>query len=66
MNTWGFKTLGKQPVCLWRRFQKWRAMRMYAQVVQLELKAARTFAKANKLIAENVPPPLPLFDREAR
>ena len=66
MNTWGFKTLGNLPACLWRHYQKWRALRMYAQVVRLEQKAARLFDKANRLIAENVPPPLPLFEQEGR
>ena len=54
----------KWPARLWRRFQTWRAMRMYARVARLEVEAARLFDKANSLITQNVRAPMPLFDRE--
>lgn len=57
MNTSLSKVLGKLLAGPWRRFQKWRAMRMYAQVPRLEIKARLLFDKANRLMAENVPPP---------
>ena len=48
---------------LWRRFQHWRAMRMYARVIELAAEAEALTAKADRLIGKNVRAPMPLFDR---
>lgn len=64
MNTYRSKPLGAALGLAWRRFQYWRAMRMYAQVVRLKDRAERLFAKANRLIGRNVQAPMPLFDRD--
>ncbi len=66
MNTWRSNALTKTPHGLWRRFQHWRAMRMYARVVWHRREAERLLARANRLIGRNVEPPMPLFDREGR
>lgn len=49
---------------LWKRFQYWRAMRMYARVVWHKDQAEKLFAEANRLMGRNVQPPMPLFDRD--
>jgi len=53
---------------LWRRFQYWRAMRMYARIARLRDEGERLYAKANRLMGRNVQPPMTLFDnnREGR
>lgn len=46
----------------WKRFQLWRAKRMYARIALLELEANVLLRHANRLVRENsVPPPGPLF-----
>lgn len=52
------------PMRLWRRFNHWRAMRIYAQVRRMPHRAAALTAKADRLIGKNVRPPMPLFDRD--
>lgn len=54
---------GLRPGELWRRFQKWRAMRIYARVRRMPAEAERLTQKADRLIGQNVRPPMPLFDR---
>ncbi len=53
----------KLPMRLWRRFQHWRAMRIYARVRRLSERGRLLTAKADRLIGTNVKPPMPLFDR---
>jgi len=62
MNTLQSNTLGKAPMNLWRRFQCWRAMRIYARVKRMPFLAEHLTAKADRLIGRNVRPPMPLFD----
>ena len=62
MNTLRLSVLIRMPHGLWRRFQYWRAMRMYARVVWHKREAERLYAKANRLTGRNVAPPMPLFD----
>lgn len=63
MNTSTLSGLTKLPMRLWRHFQYWRAMRMYARVRRLLEEARLLTAKADRLIGTNVKPPMPLFDR---
>lgn len=63
MNTLQSKSPGKAPMQLWRRFQKWRAMRMYKRVLWHESEAAWLKHRADQLIGRNIRPPMPLFDR---
>lgn len=63
MNTSQSWTLTKVPMRLWRRFQHWRAMRMYARVHAMARESEALAAKADRLIGKNVKPPMPLFDR---
>lgn len=53
------------PMRLWRRFNHWRAMRLYAQVRRMPHRAAAMTAKADRLIGKNVRPPMPLFDHDS-
>lgn len=65
MNTWGSRELGKLPVRLWRRFNVWRARRMYAEVVDLHQKAEWLMAEADALMMKHSESPqhrLPLGD----
>lgn len=62
MNTFKSKPLGAVLGLAWRRFQYWRAMRMYARIVRLRSEAETLYAKANKLMGRNVQAPMPLFD----
>lgn len=69
MSTLKFSELGRLPALLWRKWQVWRAMRIYERVVrikcrivELEIKQGALFDKANRLIGRNVKPPMPLFD----
>jgi hypothetical protein len=50
------------PMRLWRRFQHWRAMRLYARVNAMPEEARRLTARADRMIGKNVKPPMPLFD----
>lgn len=63
MSTWELNALGKTPMRLFRKFQYWRAMRMYRRVVALHREAEALVAEADRLIGQNVKPPMPLFDR---
>lgn len=48
---------------LWRRFNAWRARRLYRRIVAMALEAERMKRKADRLIGDNVKPPTPdLFD----
>lgn len=62
MNTSQSNGLTAMPMRLWRRFNHWRAMRIYAQVRRMPHRAAALTAKADRLIGKNVRPPMPLFD----
>lgn len=65
MNTWGLNALGRMPHRLWRRFQIWRAKRMYAQLARMELESQALFEKANALMRRHAEDPqarLPLGD----
>jgi len=64
MNTYQSSALIKAPMRLWRRFQLWRAMRIYTRVVLMGEEAIRLAAKADRLIGKNVKPPMPLFDHD--
>ena len=64
MNTYRSNRLTATPALLWRRFQYWRAMRLYGRVVRLRDQAETLFARANRLMGRNVQPPMPLFDRD--
>ena len=55
MNIWGSCEITKLPHALWRRFQIWRANRMYAAIPLLKI-------EADRLMRENAQPPMPLFD----
>lgn len=55
--------LTKLPMRLWRRFQLWRADRIYARVRRMGYEAERLTAIADRLVGTNVKPPMPLFDR---
>ena len=62
--------LTKLPMRLWRRFNIWRATRIYARVIEMKTKgkmlaieAEILAAKADRLIGRNAKPPMPLFDR---
>ena len=46
----------------WKRFQIWRARRMYTRIPELELEAHYLLLRANQLVRENsVPLPGPRF-----
>lgn len=47
---------------LWRRFQLWQAMQLYAFVPVLERLARRITARADRLIRENVADPQQRLD----
>ena len=47
----------------WKRFQLWRAQRMYARIPKLKDEAQRLFHEANRLVRMHSRPPPPLFDR---
>lgn len=49
---------------LWRRFQYWRAMKMFARITWHKDEAERLYATANRLIGRNVQQAMPLFDRD--
>jgi len=63
MSTSQSNAVTKLPALLWRRFQYWRAMRIYRRVAAMKIQVERLYAKANRLIGKNVQPPMPLFDR---
>jgi len=57
--------LGKLPGLLWRRYQIWRAMRMYVRVIDLKTEAEMLKIKADMLITKHTQDPqqrLPLGD----
>lgn len=61
--------LTRRPMRLWRRFQYWRALRIYARAQAMAREAERLVAIADRLIGENIKPPMPLMDwadREGR
>lgn len=64
MNISQLNGLTRLPMRLWRRFNHWRAMRIYSQVRRMPHRAAELTAKADRLIGKNVRPPMPLFDRD--
>lgn len=64
MNTSKSNAPLKLPMRVWRGFQHWRAMRIYARVVWMAAEAERLTAKADQMIGKNVKPPMPLFDRD--
>lgn len=64
MNTYESKEPTKGPMRLWRRFQYWRGMRIYARIARMAVRARLLKAEADKLIGRNVRPPMPLFDRD--
>lgn len=51
-----YRTLLKQPMLLWRRFEIWRAKRIYDAIPLLK-------EKADALMRKHAQAPLPLFDR---
>lgn len=65
MNTARSSRLTATPMRLWRRFNHWRAMRLYARVRRMPHLAAAMTAKADRLIGKNVRPPMPLFDHDS-
>ena len=64
MNTSQSNVPTRRLARLWKRFQHWRAMRIYARIPRMHAKAARLYAKANLLIGRNVRQPMPLFPDE--
>lgn len=64
MNTSQSSARIKAPWRLWRRFQYWRGMRIYARIERWAVKAQILRPKADKLIGKNVRPPMPLFPDE--
>jgi len=65
MNTSRLSAIGKLPHALWRRFNIWRANRMYVRVARMEMQSRALFEKANELMrrhAEDPQPRLPLGD----
>lgn len=64
MNISQSRGLTRLPMRLWRRFNHWRAMRLYARVRRMPEQAAELTAMADRLIGKNVRPPMPLFDRD--
>jgi hypothetical protein len=63
MNTYKSSELTRLPMRLWRRFQHWRAMRIYRRVDRMHFEAQVLTYRADRLIAKHVKPPMPLFDR---
>lgn len=55
--------LTKLPMRLWRRFNVWRARRMYARIIAMHVRSLSLKAHADWLMRENAQPPCPLFDR---
>ena len=47
---------------LWRKFQIWRAMRIYKRIDMERDRLRRLKAKADRLISDNTIAPHPLFD----
>lgn len=64
MNTSQSNGLTRMLALQFRRFQHWRAMRMYARISRLKDEAEWLYEKANRLIGRNVQHPMPLFDRD--
>lgn len=62
MNTSTSNGLGALPMRLWRRWQHWRAMRIYARVRWMAAEAERLTKKADRMIGQNVRPQMSLFD----
>ena len=56
---------GARPLNLWRRYQVWRAKRMYRRVVSIRVEAEMLMLEANQLMRDNAepPPPGPLFEQ---
>ena len=62
MNTWGLSALMRLPHRAWRRFQIWRAQRMYTRVVLMELESKALFEKANQLMRRHAEDPQQRLD----
>lgn len=65
MNTLGLSALGQTPARLWRRFNIWRANRMYARVKAMPETAQRLKSRADQLMRRHAEDPqrrLPLGD----
>jgi hypothetical protein len=65
MNIWGLNALGRAPMRLWRRFQIWRAHRIYAGIPAKAEKLQRDLHKADLLMRKHAEDPqrrLPLGD----
>lgn len=65
MNTWGLSALGQMPARLWRRFNIWRANRMYARVKAMPAEAQGLKNAADQLMRRHAEDPqarLPLGD----
>lgn len=66
MNTSQSSARIKAPWRLWRRFQYWRAMRIYARLARWARKSPALKLKADRLIGKNVEPPMPLWQHADR
>lgn len=65
MNTSQLSELGRTPMRLWRRFNVWRANRLYARVEAMPAEALRLKSKADQLMQRHAEDPqrrLPLGD----
>ena len=63
MSTWGSSASMPLPLLLLKRFNAWRARRMYRRIVAMAQEAERMKRKADHLMGDNIKPPLPdLFD----
>ena len=64
MNTWGSSASTPPLFVLLKRFNAWRARRIYRRIIAMALNAERLKHKADRLVGDNVKPPMPtLFDR---
>lgn len=63
MNTSGSSASLPPLFALLKRFNAWRARRIYRQIIAMAMEAERLKRKADRLIGDNVKPPMPtLFD----
>jgi hypothetical protein len=60
---WPSKRLTTLPMRLWRRFNLWRALRIYARCNRQSERLRLRLAKADRLVRDNSLAPCPLFDR---
>lgn len=62
MSIWGSSASLPLPLRLLKRFNTWRARRIYRRIVAMALEAEVLKRKADRLIGDAVKPPLPLMD----